>query len=139
MSRQRHKSRQLLLQSLYQLELSDNQADAIEEHSKTSEIYKQTDNDYFHSTFQGIISELDELNNLIAEISKGREVKLDPIMRAIILIGLYELKHYEDLAHAIIIKEAILLCKEFMHEDSHTFANAFLDQAARHIRGTAQS
>lgn len=132
--RKRHKSRWLILQCLYQLQLNDKDPKEVEAESEESHIYRLADKEYFHSVFQGIIQHKDELDATLAEINKFKDTKLDPIMLAVLQIGLYELQYRKDIDHPVIIKEAIVLCKEFMHADSHIFANRILDLAAKKIR-----
>lgn len=132
--RQRHKSRQLALQGLYQLQLSENPPDEIEERSKLSPFYLQCDTEYFHQIFQGITQKRDEMNKLVDKHNLKPGYMIDPIMRAILHIGLYELSYCPEIDHPIIITEAVKLSQEFLHEESHSFANSILDQAARTIR-----
>ncbi len=135
----RHKARWLILQGLYQLQLNDKNPTEIELESESSPIYRQADRDYFHATFQGIVNRQEELNAIITSINDSADAIIDPIMRSILYIGIYELQYCEDLDHPIIIKEAILLCKEFLHEESHVFANSILDQATQKIRPFAHT
>ncbi len=132
--RKRHKSRWLVLQCLYQLQLNEKNPKEAEMEMEQSPIYRLADKEYFHNTFQGIIDHQEELNSTIIEINKSTDARIDPIMRAILQIGLYELQYYKDLDHPVIIKEAIVLCHEFLHQDSHVFANSLLDQAAKKLR-----
>lgn len=132
--RKRHKSRWLILQGLYQLQLNEKDPKEVETESESSPVYRLSDKEYFHNTFQGIIEHKEELNAIIAEINTSADASIDPIMRAILQIGLYELQYCQDLDHPVIIKEAIVLCQEFMHKESHIFANSILDQATKKLR-----
>ena len=133
--RKRHLSRTLALQGLYELQISANATDIIMENSKNSPLYSDADASYYEELFTGIVAEIAELDTMIERFKNPPNYRIDPIMRAILQIGLYELAHRPELDLPIIIKEAITLSKEFLPDKSHTFAHAFLDHAAAEIRG----
>jgi N utilization substance protein B len=53
---------------------------------------------------------------------------------AILRIGGYELMQRPDIAHRIIINEAVELAKVFGAEQGHRFINGVLDKVARAVR-----
>ena len=59
---------------------------------------------------------------------------LDPIEHAILLIGVYELRHRLDVPFRVAINEAVTLAKRFGATDGHKYVNAVLDRAARAAR-----
>lgn len=61
-------------------------------------------------------------------------VQVDPVERAILRIGGYELMQRPDIAYRIIINEAVELAKVFGAEQGHRFVNGVLDKVARAVR-----
>ena len=59
---------------------------------------------------------------------------LDPVERAILHIGLYELLTYPDIPWRVVINESVELAKMFGAEQSHKYINGVLDKAAHQIR-----
>lgn len=131
----RHRARQLTLQALYQLQLSHNKPDEVEENSRLSPLYKKCDAEYFIQIFHGITNKNREIDEILRGVNREANFIIDPIMRAVLQIGVYELKYCPELDHAVIIKEAILLCNEFLNEKGHSFANSILEQTAVRLRG----
>ena len=61
-------------------------------------------------------------------------VQVDPVERAILRIGGYELMQHPELAYRIIINEAVELAKMFGAEQGHRYVNGILDKLARAMR-----
>ena len=131
----RHKARQLSLQALYQFQLSGNEPKEIEESCKLSPVYRKSDKEYFLKIFRGVVEHREEIAEIISQINKSPDIYTDPIMNAVLQIGVYELKYCPELDYPVIINEALLLCHEFLHQESHAFANIMLDQAVMEVRG----
>ena len=131
----RHKARQLSLQALYQFQLSGNEPKEIEETCKFSPVYRKSDKEYFLKIFRGVVEHREEIAEIISQINKSPDIYTDPIMNAVLQIGVYELKYCPELDYPVIINEALLLCHEFLHQESHAFANIMLDQAVMEVRG----
>ena len=63
--------------------------------------------------------------------------QLDPVERAIILIGAYEILFRPDIPNGVAINEAIEMAHLFGAKDSYKFVNGVLDRLAGQ-RGRAQ-
>ena len=73
--------------------------------------------------------QLDEkLNAVIENFAPER---IDPIDRAILRLGAWEILHSPDVPNPVAINEAVDLAKEFGTTDSSRFVNGILDQIAR--------
>ncbi|MBW3567581.1 MAG: hypothetical protein KY410_06430 [Proteobacteria bacterium] len=59
---------------------------------------------------------------------------MDPVERAILLIGCYELKDRLDVPYRVVINEGVELAKRFGAEDGHRYVNAILDRTAAELR-----
>ena len=64
--------------------------------------------------------------------------QLDPIERAILLIGAYELAQRVEVPYRVVINEGVELAKRFGGEQSHRYVNAVLDRLARQLRTAEQ-
>jgi len=62
--------------------------------------------------------------------------ELDPVERAVLHIGVYELLHHPELPWRVIVNESVELAKMFGAEQSHKFINGVLDKIARKVRIT---
>ncbi|HSD54524.1 MAG TPA: transcription antitermination protein NusB, partial [Burkholderiales bacterium] len=60
--------------------------------------------------------------------------QLDPVERAVLWIGVYELGRRPDVPYRVVINEGVELAKRFGATDGHKFVNAVLDRAARSLR-----
>jgi N utilization substance protein B len=61
-------------------------------------------------------------------------VELDPVERAVLLIGLQELLQHPEVPWRVVLNESVFLTKRFGATDAHKFVNAVLDRAARELR-----
>ena len=62
--------------------------------------------------------------------------EIDPVERAILQLGAYELTQKIEIPYKVIINEAIELAKTFGAEQSHKFVNGILDKVAEQSRAT---
>ena len=64
-----------------------------------------------------------------------RAVKaLDPVERALLYLGTYELAYRVDVPFKVVINEAVELAKVFGATDSHKYVNGVLDKLAAILR-----
>jgi len=130
---QRRKARRLILQALYQWQLSGGELYEIEAQFR-AEFIGKTDWDYFHEVFNAIPPQADELLGLVAPHLDRAVKALDPVERAILLIGAFELKHRLDIPYRVVINEGVELAKSFGATESHKYINGVLDKLARTLR-----
>lgn len=130
---QRRKARRLILQALYQWQLSGGELYEIEAQFR-AEFIGKTDWDYFHEVFNAIPAQADELLGLAAPHLDRAVKALDPVERAILLIGAFELKHRLDIPYRVVINESVELAKSFGATESHKYINGVLDKLARTLR-----
>ncbi len=129
----RKKARTLLVQALYQWQISGYPINAIEAQYRADNIGK-VDWDYFHTVFTTIAESADALDALF-ESFLDRELKqLNPIELAILRLGAYELTQRIDIPYRVVINEAIELAKQFGAAESHKYVNGVLDKLAKQKR-----
>jgi len=83
----------------------------------------------------GAAKHLDEIDSWIEELAKGYSLeRLAAVDRAILRLGIYELRYEKETPPAVVINEAVELAKEYSTEHSGSFVNGIL--GAFHKRQT---
>ncbi|MGB1198146.1 MAG: transcription antitermination factor NusB [Thalassotalea sp.] len=130
----RRKARELAVQAVYSWQMSDNSVTDVEAHFLTENAKRRFDIEYFQQLFRGVTSRVGELDG---EISPHVERPIDEIghiEKAILRVGIFELKDCLDVPYRVVINEAIELAKLFAADDSHKFVNGVLDKTVKRIR-----
>lgn len=138
MSRGRSVARKCAMQALYQWQMSGQSAEEIVGQFITADELGGADKDYFNELVSQVIAAASELDGLIAVHIDRPIEQLDPVERAILLVGVYELRNRLDVPYRVIINEGIELTKRFGATDGHRYVNAVLDKAARALRAAEQ-
>lgn len=129
----RKKARSLLVQALYQWQISQYPAHEIEAQYRADNTGK-LDWDYFHELFVGITSSTEALDASFTP-SLDRDIsQLNPIELSILRLGAYELSQRIDVPYRVVINEAIELAKKYGATDSHKYVNGILDKLAKESR-----
>ena len=127
--RKRTRSREIVLQVLYQLEIrGDDVIGEIEgfcvEQGKEAEV-----SDFAIKLVRGCIQEIKEIDRKITGISENWELQRMPVVdRNILRLACYELFYMDDIPPKVSINEAIDLAKRFSTEKSGVFVNGILDK-----------
>ena len=131
----RHKARHYAMQALYQWHMADATLHEIEAEFHEDYDFSKVDGEYFHSLLHEVPAQLQEIEDTFAQFMVARSLEeLDPIERALLRLGTFELKERLDVPYKVIINEAVGLARKFGATDSHKFVNGVLDQAARRLR-----
>lgn len=133
-ARARSRARRLAMQGLYQWQLGGSEAGDIVAQLRLSQEAKNTDLDYFDALLRNSIAEHAVLTAAFEPHLDRPADQLDPIERAILLLGIYELKACPDVPYRVVLNEAVELARSFGGEDSHKYINAVLDRAAEEYR-----
>jgi len=130
----RRRARELVLQGLYQRQLSGNPRDAIRAQLAEAAGFAKADETYFDELWKGTMGEFDELVLLFAGDLDRRASQLSPVERAILVIAAWELRHRPEIPCRVVINEAIELAKSYGGTDGHKFVNGVLDKVATTLR-----
>jgi N utilization substance protein B len=130
----RSRARELILQALYQKQLTGYYAAELGKQFKARDEYQRVDKKYFDDTLPSVCEEQDELESKIAEFTDRPPSQLDPVELAILLLGFFELGNRQDVPYRVVINESINLAKRFGAVDGHKYINAVLDKAADKLR-----
>lgn len=132
-SKRRH-ARQMALQALYQWQLNETPTDEIESQFLANNDMSQVDSLYFHILLHSIPRQFSELDLTITPFLDRPLARLDPIERAILRIGCYELLYQKEVPYRVVINESIELSKCFGAQDSHRYINGILDKLVSQLR-----
>jgi len=130
----RRRARILVLQGLYQRQLSGNADDAIGAQLVEDDA-DGADLDYLEALWRGTTGEYAALLAAIAPYSARSPSELSPIERAILVIGAWELARRVDIPYKVVINEAVELAKIYGGTDGHRYVNGVLDKLATAVRG----
>lgn len=76
---------------------------------------------------EGVMGSTDELDRTIAEASDHWSIERMPVIdRAILRLGLYELRHSRGTPAAVVVNEAVRLAKTYSTQRSGSFINGVL-------------
>ncbi|MDH3689023.1 MAG: transcription antitermination factor NusB [Gammaproteobacteria bacterium] len=130
----RHSARRTAVQALYQWDLTEQSPDQIENHFINEYDLSGTDLEYFHKLVRQVPlyrQELDE--NLRPFLDRDLDA-VDPVEKAILRLGAYELEYEPTIPHKAILNEAVELAKTFGAEHGYKFVNGVLDKLALKLR-----
>ena len=132
--RQRHKARRLALQAVYQWQIAKTPiTDLTKQFVEENDPHK-IDLGYFQHLLNGIVKEVEALDEKIGTLSNRPLKQLDPIELAVLRMATYELQHELGTPYRVIINEALELNKTFGTEEGFKFVNAILDKIAKQLR-----
>ena len=118
------KTREILLQALYQKEISDiSNTNLINQFKKA---YREFDISNVAKNLKGINKNSDSLNKSIADNSSIEFKSIGEIEISILRQSIFEIEN-SDIDYPIVINEAVKLAKKFGQEDSYRFINGVLD------------
>ncbi len=134
MSGKRSRSRQLALQALYQWQLASQNIKEIIQQFKDNEPPNSYEEAYFTDLVRGVPTHLHELDEALSPYLDRAILSVDPVERAALRLGAYELAHHPEVPYRVAINEAVELTKIFGAEDGHKYINGVLDKLARQLR-----
>jgi len=134
MSQTRTNARKAAVQALYQWQMTGQSLIEIERQFLEDERLKDVQKSYFTELFHGVPKNLGVLDETLNEFVDRPVDMIDPVERAILRIGTYELLHRLDMPYKVILNEAINLAKYFGADGSHKYVNGILDKIAQNIR-----
>lgn len=131
----RSRARRRALQALYAWQVSGTPMQGIISQFKHEQEMEVADLEYFEDLLVNIEKRREELDTALKPFL-DREVDLvDPIERAVLRLGAYELMHRPDVPYRVVINEAIETTKRFGADFGHTYVNGVLDKLAAQSRG----
>ena len=135
---QRRKARTLIVQALYQWYIS--KLDPLEIEAQFHEQNGgKIDWEYFSEVFLEIPKQQEALDKHISPLLDRELNSLDPVERALLYLGTFELASRIDIPYRVVINECVELAKTFGATDGHKYINGVLDKLAKSLRSVELS
>ncbi len=130
----RRRSREIALQGLYEWLISHAEPAVIAAHMREQDGFDKCDTAHFSALLTGCIAEAVDLDAQLARHVDRSTAMLSPIEHGVLMIGVFELKHFIDIPYRVAINEAVELAKGFGGTDGHKYVNGVLDKCAADLR-----
>ena len=134
MSQARTNARKAAVQALYQWQMTGQSLIEIERQFLEEERLKDAQKSYFTELFHGVPKNLEAIDQALSEFVDRPVDMIDPVERAILRMGVYELLHRLDMPYRVVLNEGINLAKYFGADGSHKYINGILDKVAQQKR-----
>lgn len=126
----RSRARRRALQAIYAWQLSGNPIERVVDEFRDEQDMQIADLDYFEDIVRGVVRHCAELDAALAPYLDREIERVDPIERAALRLGAYELRHRVDVPYRVVINEAVEVAKRFGADYGHTYVNGVLDRLA---------
>lgn len=134
MSQAKTNARKCAVQALYQWQMSGESLIRIETYFLEEQHLKGAQKSYFSELFHGVPKQLSSIDAALGLFVDRPVEKIDPVERAILRVGAYELMYKLETPYRVIINEGVNLAKEFGAEGSHKYVNGILDKVSQQQR-----
>ena len=134
----KQRSRARVVQALYQWLVSDDDLAEIEKqflNQKEGKISKA----FFSNLFINIPKTISILDEIIKPSLDRSIDELGPTERAVLYLGVYELKFQPEVPYKVVINEAVELTKLYGAESAYKLINMSLDKIAQDLRSVEVS
>ena len=88
----------------------------------------------FEQLLRGVPTNLSQLDGELKSCLDRSIESVDPVERAILRLGAFELTMRPELPYRVVINEAVELAKIFGAEQGHRYVNGVLDKLAQRCR-----
>ncbi|QYZ64617.1 MAG: N utilization substance protein B [Gammaproteobacteria bacterium (ex Lamellibrachia satsuma)] len=134
MSRKRSQARRHAVQAVYQWQMAGQDIGSIVDQFLAEQDIKSFEVPYFQDLLHGVPRHLTELDELLKPALDRAIESVDPVERAVLRLGVYELNFHPEVPYRVVINESVELAKVFGAEQGHRFVNGVLDKVAKEIR-----
>jgi len=134
MSRNRSQARSHVVQALYQWQMTGDNVTAIVNQFLAEHPDSDFDRGYFRDLLSGITGNLSRLDDALRPHLDRSIDSVDPVERAILRLGVFELADRQEIPYKVVINEAVELAKIYGAEQGHRYVNGVLDKVAQQLR-----
>ena len=134
MSKKRSQARRHALQALYQWQMAGQDVTDISNQFLEEQDINKFEVPYFQDLLHGVPTHLSELDALLKPALDRAIESVDPVERAVLRLGAFELTYHLEIPYRVVINEAVELAKVFGAEQGHRFVNGVLDRVAKQVR-----
>ena len=129
----RTKAREYAMQMLFQFEMSPQDSKKLETKFWKSAKAADTTREFANALFEGAANETAFADEQVTKHAVDWKLeRIAAIDRAILRLGIYELRSGETPAR-VVINESVELAKKFSSEDASAFVNAILDTVRKSL------
>lgn len=132
--RGKRRARKLLLQALYQWQMSKTDMTEIDAQFQVFNNMQRVDMDYYKKILYGIPKALATIEATFSPYLDRNVNELNPIELAVLRLGTFELLFCLETPSRVILDESVLLSKEFGSQDGHRYVNGVLHHVAHQVR-----
>lgn len=130
----RRRARRVAVQALYQWQATGQEPGEIERQFLEEQDLGRVEREYFRELLHRVPALVAELDAHLAPALDRPIAQVDPVERAVLRIGVYELRERPEVPYRVVLNEAVDLARVFGGEQGHRFVNAALDRVARQLR-----
>jgi len=130
----RSRAREFALQALYQVLVGKNEASDIDLFTRDLSGFHKADSAHYDALLYGCSEQAADLDKLILPLLDRSMAEISPVERAVMWIGVFEMKNCLDVPWRVSLNECIELAKEFGGTDGHKYVNAVLEGLAPLLR-----
>ncbi|MGH8676983.1 MAG: transcription antitermination factor NusB [Burkholderiales bacterium] len=135
----RRRSRELVLQGLYQWLLSGTSADELLAQLAQSGAFKKADPEYVEMLLRTTLRDAESLRTRLQPYLDRNAKALSPVEHALLLMAACELATQLDTPYRVVINEAVELAKSYGGTDGYKYVNGVLDKLAAELRPSETS
>lgn len=130
----RSKAREVAMQALYQWQLNTSEVYNVTKQFSEDGLLMDIDLALYNDIVRYVSAEFEALDALIAPHLDRRVEMINPIEKAILRMGIYELKEKAEIPYRVVINESVELTKRFGADEGHKYVNGILDKVAQILR-----
>lgn len=130
----RSRARRRALQAIYAWQVGGATMAKVIDQFRHEQDMEVADLEYFEDLLNGVEKHVAELDEGLKPFVDREVGQIDPIERAALRLGAYELKYRPDVPYRVILNEAVEITKRFGADHGHSYVNGVLDKLATHWR-----
>jgi N utilization substance protein B len=134
MSKARSLARKRAVQALYMWEMTNINLSDIDQQFLLEHDMSKVDMKYFQELLHQIPAHVDVIDDHIHALLDRPIEEVDPVERAVMRLGVYELQYRPDIPYKVVINEAVEIAKTFGAEEGYKYVNSILDGVAKKLR-----
>ena len=130
----RHKARKRALDILFEAQLRA--VDALDVLQSRTDDPDVALNDYTATLVRGVVSNRTDIDDTLAQYSRGWELDRMPVVDVCVLrLAVYELMHEAEVPVSVVLSEAVELASDLSTDESAGFVNGVLARIAVAVPG----
>ena len=130
----RRRARRRALQAVYQWQMTGQEPRDILRQFNEIQDMRGVDGEHFEALLLGVAATAAELDAALLPFLDRAPERLEPMERAVLRIGAWELLHCPEQPYRVVLGECVDLADRFGSAQGHAYVNAVLDRAVREWR-----